>query len=330
MNKSTILRQITMLKLIPKYPAFVLTKDLYQRLIDEDFKVSKRTVERDLDKLSDLMGLRWCDSPEGYKWAYINHARELLPALSPSEALLLLQAKEHLQNIMPMSALQSLEPRFDKAESTLSQNQKMAGWKSKLKVMHGMVPLITPKVPDEIREQIYDAVLKEQQVIINYQKNSGVVSDYILNAHGLIIKDYVQYLVASKVSSPNILQLFKLSQIKKVDHQYFDNLSCSVNIADFLNSDVSGFLIKPDPIKLKMKIAGPALQLLSHSKLSTDQSIHYYTAKTGRDCGVLTATVELTYTLIHFLLGYGKLIEVVEPQELIDEIKERNIGSVFN
>ena len=47
MSTSTILRQISMLKMIRKSPRFNLTKEIHQRLIDESFDVTKRTVERD-------------------------------------------------------------------------------------------------------------------------------------------------------------------------------------------------------------------------------------------------------------------------------------------
>jgi len=329
MNKSTTLRQIAMLKIIPKYPGFILTKDIYQFLVDENFKASKRTVERDLVKLSDFMGLVSNDSPEGYKWSYINHARELLPALSPNEALLLLQAKQHLKNVMPLKSLQALEPRFDKAESTLSQNKAMANWQDKIKVVQGMVPLITAEINIEIRDLISEAVLKSQQVKISYRKNSGDIGDYSLNAHGLIIKDYVQYLVASKLSSPDVLQLFKLHQIQTVEREYLDNLKCGTDVLAFIQSDVTGFMISKEPIKLKMKIAGPALSLLTNAKLCDDQQLEYFTASTGRKCALLTATVDFTYTLVHFLLGYGKLVKVLEPQCLVDEIEERKTGDVF-
>jgi predicted DNA-binding transcriptional regulator YafY len=329
MDKSTILRQISMLKMLRKFPGFDLTKEIHQRLIDEGFNVTKRTIERDLLKLSDVMGLTSGDNPERNEWSYINHSRELLPALSPNEALLLIQAKLHLQNMMPFKALQSLEPRFNKAEATLSQNKLMANWQDKIKVVQGMVPLIITEISDEIREVIYDTVLKAQQVKISYQKNSGEVGNYSLSMFGLIIKDYVQYLVASKLTSPDVLQLFKLSQIQTVEREYLDNLHCSADVSAFIQADVTGYMINKEPIKLKMKIAGPAFNLLTSTKLCDDQKLEYFTTSSGRKCALLTATVDFTYTLVHFLLGYGKLVQVLEPKSLVDELEERKRGDVF-
>jgi len=171
--------------------------------------------------------------------------------------------------------------------------------------------------------------LKAQQVKISYRKNNGDIGDYSLNAHGLIIKDYVQYLVASKLSSPEILQLFKLSQIQTVEQEYLDNLHCSEDILAFIQSDVTGYMINKEPIQLKMKIAGPALNLLTNAKLCDDQELVSLTPSTGRECALLTATVDFTYTLVHFLLGYGKWGQVLEPQSLVVEIEARKTGDVF-
>jgi predicted DNA-binding transcriptional regulator YafY len=318
-----------MLKLIPKYPAFVLTKDIYQRLINEDFKTSKRTVERDLHKLSDLMGLTCSDSPEGYKWAYINNAREILPALSPNEALLLIQAKQYLTKVMPFKTLNALEPRFDKAESTLKKNEALAHWKDKIKVLPSGVPLISEELNQETHDKIYEAVLKEEQINIIYRKNSGEVRQYLLNPHGLIIKDYMQYLVASKKQTPHTLQMFKLAEIKKIERNFESNQTCEINLTEYLNSQVSGFLLSNGPVKIELNIAGPAYILLKNSKLSVNQTISDFKGVDDQNCGLLSAKVELTHELIHFLVGYGKWVEVVSPQELIDEIDKRTVGSVF-
>jgi len=328
MSTSTIIRQISMLKMIPKYPAFVLTKDLYQRLIDEGFTVTKRTVERDLLKLSDVMGLRSGDSPEGYKWAYENHVRELLPALSPNEALLLLQAKEFLSHIMPVKSLLALEPRFNKAAETLAERSQFKGWQKKVHIAPN-VSLIQTHISEEYRETVYNAVLKAEQLKIKFTRNSGVQLDTIVNAHGLIIKEHMQYLVHSRGELPNKLRLIKLPNIIEVENNYTDNQACSEDVEKFIHSNSASFKLSAKPIKVKLKIAGPARLLLENSKLSEDQIIEYFKGHEDHECGLLTATTDFTHDFVHFILGYGKWVEVLEPQSLIDELNDRRIGDIF-
>ncbi|WP_435237663.1 hypothetical protein ACR30L_08930 [Psychromonas sp. PT13] len=81
MSKSTILRQLTMLKLIPKSPSYILTKKIHQCLLDENFNISKRTVERDLENLALLVGIDATKDTEGFKWSYMSTASEFTPAI---------------------------------------------------------------------------------------------------------------------------------------------------------------------------------------------------------------------------------------------------------
>ncbi|MGB1262400.1 MAG: helix-turn-helix transcriptional regulator [Cognaticolwellia sp.] len=328
MSTSTLVRQISMLKMIPKYPAFVLTKDVYQRLIDEGFITTKRTVERDLLKLSDVMGLRSGESPEGNKWAYENHVRELLPALSPNEALLLLQAKEFLSHIMPVKSLLALEPRFNKAAETLAEGSQFKGWQKKIHIASN-VSLIQTYISEDLREIVYNAVLKAEQLKIKFTRNNGERVDSIVNAHGLIIKEHMQYLVHSRIDLPNELRLIKLPNIIEVENNYTDNQPCEADVEQFIHSNSASFKLSQEKIKVQMKVAGPAKLLFENSKLSADQTIEYFIGQNEKKCGVLTATTEFTHDFVHFILGYGKWVEVLEPQSLIDAINNRKSGNVF-
>jgi predicted DNA-binding transcriptional regulator YafY len=328
MTTSTLIRQITMLKLIPKYPSSVSTKELYQLLIDEDFSVTKRTVERDLLKLSDVMGLDYQETPEGNRWFYVNQAREILPALSPNEALLLLQAKEFLSHIMPVKSLVALESRFNKAEETLTKGSQFKGWQKKIHIAAN-VSLIQTFICEEFREIVYNAVLKDEQLKIKFIRNSGELIDTVVNAHGLIIKEHMQYLVHSREGFPHELRLIKLPNIIEVENNYTDNQACSADVEEFIHSNSASFKLSQDKIKVKMKVAGPARLLFENSKLSEDQTIEYFVGQNEKKCGLLTATTDFTHDFVHFILGYGKWVEVLEPQSLIDEINDRKSGDVF-
>ena len=50
-DNDTLLRQWHMLRMIPRYPLKITTKQLLDKLTRESYNVSKRTVERDLQTL---------------------------------------------------------------------------------------------------------------------------------------------------------------------------------------------------------------------------------------------------------------------------------------
>lgn len=328
MSASTILRQVEMLRYIPREPDSKSTKDIYTHLIAEGFEVTKRTVERDLLRISQPIGLDYKSENDGNYWYYVRGGKQILPNQSPHEALLLMQAKAFLSPMMPSKSLLTLEPRFEKAESTLRNNRKHRNWQQKISVAKN-VHLEQEFISDEFREVVYDAVLNETQLIISFKRNSGEVVATTVNAYGLIIKDHMQYLVNSRTCSPNKLKLIKLPNIITVESTLKNNQLCMENVEQFIQSNAASYKLLDKPINVKMKVAGPALYLLQSSKLSQEQTITPFKGHNNKPCGLLSATSELTHDFVHFLLGFGKWVEVLEPQCLIDAINDRKSGDVF-
>jgi predicted DNA-binding transcriptional regulator YafY len=310
-----------MLKLIPKSPSYILTKKIHQCLLDENFNVSKRTVERDLENLALLVGIDATKDVEGFKWSYMSTASEFTPAIAPSEALLLCIAYRQMLDVLPFKCISNLESRFLKAEQTLACNEKFKNWQDRVKIISFGFPLKAKAIDDEIRHTIYDTMLNGEQLAIDYQKGIDI-ENYTLNTHGLIIREHIHYLVATKIESPDTFQLFKLSRIKKATRSYSDNLPCNNDIKHYLNSNASGYLLADDPIKLELCATGPALAMFEESMLSDDQTIEI-TNQSSAIVGNVKATVEFSHELIHFLLGFGKWISVKSPDVVIEAIKER-------
>ena len=328
MTTSTILRQVEMLRYIPKEPDSKSTKDIYIHLTSEGFVVTKRTVERDLLRVSEPLGLDYKTETDGNYWYYIKSGKQILPSQSPHEALLLMQAKAFLSPMLPTNSLLTLEPRFEKAESTLKNNRKHRNWQQKISIAKN-VHLEQEFISDNFREVVYDAVLNETQLNISFKRNSGEVVTTTVNPYGLIIKDHMQYLVNSRACSPNELKLIKLPNIIAVESTLKNNQLCTDNVKQFIQSNAASYKLLDKPINVQMKVAGPALLLLQSSKLSQDQIITPFEGHNNKSCGILSATTELTHDFVHFLLGYGKWVEVLEPQPLIDAINDRKSGDVF-
>jgi len=68
-DNETILRLLTMLRLIPRHPRCIDTATLERKLGDEGFHVTRRTIQRDLHRLSRAFPLT-CDDhkPTGWSW----------------------------------------------------------------------------------------------------------------------------------------------------------------------------------------------------------------------------------------------------------------------
>jgi len=312
-----------MLKMIPKAPSFVLTKDLYEKLTTEGVGASKRTIERDLNKLKELMGLKSVESPEGNKWSYDKNNTELLPNMLPSEALLLSVAQKQLGHTLPESSINQLEPRFEKAKQVLNKMDKFINWQDKISILSSGYPLIRQTVNEAIRKQIYDAVLRENHITLIYQKRRGQqAGEYSLNPHGLIVRDYIHYLVATKEESPDKFQLFKLHKMKKVEESLKRFQPTQSDLSAYFKSNASGFNLSDEPQKIKLTASGPLASLLSENKLSEDQTFNWVD-ETMR-WAEISATVYISFDLIHFLTGYGKWVKVQGSDFLIREMEKQS------
>jgi predicted DNA-binding transcriptional regulator YafY len=328
MSSHTTLRQISMLKLIPKSPSFILTKLLQQQLAEQGFEVSLRTIQRDLDNLSTIMGLTSSESADGFKWCYVNSTNEILPAILPSEALLLCIAKEQILAQLPIVALNQLEPRFSKAEQTLECSERYKNWRDRVKVVSYGFPLTAMPINEDVRQTVYDAVLNQQQIKLKYQKRPNNEKEYYLNPHGLIIRENTHYLVASKVLSQHDFQLFKFSKMTHAEKLFESNLACTSDIKRYLNSNATGYLLSDTHINLEMLVTGPALSLLEEATLSPNQKITIKELVPERIAKV-EVEVEFTQELVHFLLGFGGYVKVLKPAVLIEEFEKRLNINVF-
>ncbi|MDV6326893.1 WYL domain-containing protein [Idiomarina sp. Sol25] len=99
-------------------------RQITQQLNDEDFGVSKRQVERDLDQLSQSFALVCNDKGKPYGWHWMEGASVDIPAISAAEALSLTMVEKVLKPLVPKSVLQSIDPRLNQAKEKLSKLQQ--------------------------------------------------------------------------------------------------------------------------------------------------------------------------------------------------------------
>ena len=70
-NHQLLLRQWAMLRMIPRYPRKITARDLMEKLFNEGFSMTKRSVERDLQSISATFPLV-SDDRECIFWGNVN------------------------------------------------------------------------------------------------------------------------------------------------------------------------------------------------------------------------------------------------------------------
>jgi predicted DNA-binding transcriptional regulator YafY len=325
MSTSTTLRHLEMLRKIPVYPGTLIsTTDLHQHLIEEGFEVSKRTVERDLLKLTDIGGLYSNESAEGNSWGSIGEGHSKKSAMQPTEALMLVLSEKLLLQTMPIEYAQRIEARIEKAKSLLNSGNTLRKWQDKLQVISDGYPLINndSMLADATREIIYECVLKENQINIRYQaKGNGAAFNYCLNPLGLIIRGQSHYLVATKITSPEKPLLFLFHRIKSADNRYEKIcIPSSFTLGKYFDKNPSGWILKEgdETETVELKVKGYALDTLKNNRLADDQQL---TSTTTEWVEVRFKCIP-TYDLVAWILRYGADVICEGPANVRDYIKK--------
>jgi predicted DNA-binding transcriptional regulator YafY len=196
----TLLRQWEMLRSIPRAPAKVTVVTLLAKLAAAGFKTTKRTVQRELNTLSNVFPLASDDRsiPYGWNWAPDAPAFDL-PAMDATTALSLRMIEQFLPSLMPPPVWATLEPQFRRAKKLLKSYgpEGLDRWTSVVRVVPREMPLLPPKVDGDAVRVIYQALLDARRVEVRYAPRSpeGGEKTYLANPLGIVARGSVSYLV---------------------------------------------------------------------------------------------------------------------------------------
>ncbi len=218
--RHTLLRHWHLLKKIPRYPKRISIEDLFIYLKDEYFEVSRRTIERDLQKLSETFPMA-NDGAKPSGWYWLKDATALsLPALTATEALTFKLVKEHLADLMPVSVLTHLEPFFEQAErefQSLSQNP-LQDWPNKIAAVPSSQPLLPPAIDFKVQQAVSEALLHDRQLRLQYQnREEDTPSERIVNPLAMVSRAGIIYLISSAADSPETIRLRLMHRIHNAE-----------------------------------------------------------------------------------------------------------------
>lgn len=320
-QKSTTLRQQVMLDLIPQYPAHIATSQIHEKLITEGYKVTKRTVQRDLNLLKEWAGLDFEAKSDGNYW-FRDLQRTGSPMPSASEAFILSLAEQSLESILPVDFRRRVDQKLATSKVVLSSNPALHSWATKLQVQPESYPLKPnqPTLSLEQRDCLYDCILKEYQVTLEYTTHGKSRSvSLVVNPLGLIIRAQSHYLVATKKSAPEKPILFLLHRISAVSMDYTKlQKPRSFDINEYFTKNPSGWLLSDETITIELKVKGYALDVVRYNNLGDNQQLIV-----GDVWSTVTFETTPTYDLIGWLLKYADDIIVVSPERIRNQVKTR-------
>jgi predicted DNA-binding transcriptional regulator YafY len=158
-----------------------------------------RTIQRQLDMLSEHFDIERDDrgKPYGYRW--LEHAKALtVPNLTPQESLLLGLAEEHLKHLLPARLMKSMDGFFSQARRNLgpeSTARLEKQWPGKVRVVATSQPLLPPKIVAGVFETVSEALYGNRWLLLDYRNAGGKLAKIEVMPLGLAQQGARMYLV---------------------------------------------------------------------------------------------------------------------------------------
>lgn len=325
-KKSTLLRQWEMMRMltVSRYDKqtdgrWDKASEIAAKLNSQGYTVSLRTVQRDLQELSQIFDIEINNkNPRDYGWRWRKGANLNIPGMSVSEALAMRLVETHMKQLLPTTMLGGLQGVFSQAQVKLDKVEAInrnhtKDWLNKVRVVPPSQPMLPPTIDQQVQADIYQALLENKQIKASYQPlNNNQSKEYLLHPLGLIMRGAVSYLVASAWDYIDI-QLYALHRFSKVEI-----LHETVKVPDGFNLDnsiecgLAEFANQGESIQLELRCSQWLANYLAETPLSYDQKINPEADGWVR----LTATVNDTWQLHWWLMGQGAGVEVIAPNGL--------------
>ena len=194
----TVLLAVELLRRIPRGRK-VTASDLHRQLKDAGIERDLRTIQRQLEMLSEHFEIERDDrsKPYGYRW--LEQAKALaVPNLTPQESLLLQLAEENLKNLLPARLMKSMETFFSQAKRNLGPDSSARlerEWPSKVRVVATSQPLLPPKIAPGVFETVSEALYSNHWLHLDYQNSGGKRNKVDVMPLGLVQQGPRLYLV---------------------------------------------------------------------------------------------------------------------------------------
>lgn len=324
-SNKTLSRQWELLDILPTRQPGISVTDLYQKLLDLGFTMTRRTVERDLEALSNAFPLI-CDMADGVQhWRWMDSKKNVLPGMTVAEAMMLEIVQGTLKTMLPAALFESLDRRFSQAKlkmQTLGDSNNNSVLADKIAVVSPSLPLTPPEVNVSFYEAVQQALTTGKQLSAVYTPmHDQQQKTYTLNPLGLVQRGHVSYLVASVADYTDVL-LFALHR--------FTELTLSTNkaksppnfvLADYVTQGAMQFG-SGKAITFVARVAPYLSRILTEAPIATDMTLTLQADGWYQ----LTATVFDGWQLQWWILSHSRAIEVLAPadlrQEIIDKLTE--------
>lgn len=305
----TVKLAVELLRRIPRGRK-VTASELHEQLQHAGIERELRTIQRQLEMLSEHFDIERDDSSKPYGYRWLEQAKALaVPNLTPQESLLLQLAEEHLKNLLPPRLMKSMDAFFSQARRNLSPESSAMlerEWPGKVRVVATSQPLLPPKIVPGVFESVSEALYSNRWLHIEYKNADGKRTSADVMPLGLVQQGSRLYLVCRYQGFENErnLALHRIAAAE-VSTLTFERPK-TFDLKRYDDDGRFGFG-EGEKVNLVFRIERSAGLHLMETPLSTDQQV------VERKDGQLeiTATVIDSSMLDWWLRGFGEAVTKV-------------------
>ena len=313
----TVLRQISMLELIPRYPAKTFTNEIKDKLENLGYETTLRTIQRDLHELSRILPIVSDERSQPFGWSWEKDAQGYeSPAMDPIQALTFSLAAQYLEPLMPKANFERMEGFFARAEKVLvgSEKTKLARWRKRVKVVSENMRFKDPKVNLDVRQKIYRAVYEGTQIKALYRKRGEKVADERhIHPLGIVLKGSMHYLICMMDEDPNNPRYLPLQRFEKVELLNVEvKEPKGFDIDEFIHKNNLSYAYSNDLYTFEAVFDKTMAFHLLETPLNSSQKV----TEMGDDKLLIKARVPDTLQFEQWLMSFGSDVEVLKPKKL--------------
>jgi predicted DNA-binding transcriptional regulator YafY len=311
----TVVLALELLRRIPRNRK-ISASELHVQLAGAGVSRDLRTIQRQLEMLSEHFGIERDDrnKPYGYRWK--DNAKGLaLPMLSEQESLLLSLAEQQLRPLLPSSLMKSMEGFFVQAHSNLGPDahaKREREWLSKIRVVSQTQPLLPPKIRTGVLEEVSNALYNNLYLKVNYKSAAGKATVADVMPLGLAQQGPRLYLVCRFQGYDNERSLALHRIVSAKASTLLFERPKDFDLQKYDDDGRFGFG-EGKRIRLSFRITKNAGLQLLESPLSIDQQV-----KESADHFEISATVVDTAQLQWWLRGFGEQVSNVRRNKASD------------
>lgn len=316
-----LLRQWEMLRLLPRSTGKVTAAELQKSLEERGFRVSQRTVQRDLLELSRIFPIANDEprKPLGWHWQRDAPAFDI-PGMDLHTALAFRLAADHLAHLLPAATRAYLEPHLQTARAVLARSGSgpMAAWPENVMAIPSGLPLEPPRIGAEVLEAVHDGLFRRRCLEVRYRsRGARAAKTLVLHPLGLVYKDAVAYLVATAWTYDDVRQYALHRMVSATLTEEECRLPAGFDLAAYVRQERAfEFRFGESTLPLVAALEPELALKLGETPLTPDQQLSALPDGRVR----LAAQVADTLQLRLWLQSHGGYVEVLEPAELRAEL----------